>query len=319
LFITTSCEETPFPWQRTSTASTRLAEALGSLHALPSSDFYPFDTSTAWTNSLLRVCASWPDASAPPPALGALPSVPTLILSGAQDLRTPPSGAQAVAALIPGAQLLLVPYTGHSVLGSDFSGCADAAVVAFFAGTAIQQCTSTTNIFAPTPVAPRKLAYLHAPAGLHGKPGRTLTAVLDAILDLDRQVVSATLQAEQELPSGSSFGGLRGGSAKLTSSAAILRRFSFVSGVALSGSFPIKNHQLQPATIRISGASAARGTVRLSTNKRVTGTLGGKRFDVRLATVKLSRAGDASGGGEWPARIAFPLPGLVADRPAAPR
>jgi len=55
LFITTSCEETPFPWQRTATASTRLAEALGSLHALPSSNFYPFDTSTAWTNSLLRV------------------------------------------------------------------------------------------------------------------------------------------------------------------------------------------------------------------------------------------------------------------------
>jgi pimeloyl-ACP methyl ester carboxylesterase len=322
LFITTSCEETPFPWQRSSTASTRLAEALGSLHALPSSDFYPFDTSTAWTNSLLRVCASWPDASAPPPAPGALPSVPTLILSGAQDLRTPPSGAQAVAALIPGAQLLLVPYTGHSVLGSDFSGCAEVAVGAFFAGTAVHQCTSTTNIFAPTPVAPRKLAHVHAPAGLRGKPGRTLTAVLDAILDLDRQVVAATLEAEQELPSGSSFGGLRGGYAKLTSSAAILRGFSFVSGVALSGSFPVKNHQLQPATIRISGASAARGTVRLSTNKRVTGTLGGKRFDVRLATVKLSRAGGASGasgGGEWPARIAFPLPGLVADRPAGPR
>jgi pimeloyl-ACP methyl ester carboxylesterase len=319
LFIATSCEETPFPWQRSSTASNRLAEALGSLHALPSTAFYPFDAGTALANSLITVCASWPDASAPPPATGGLPGVPTLILSGAQDLRTPTSGAQAIAATIPGAQLLVVPYTGHSVLGSDFSGCAQAAVAAFFAGTAVQQCTSTTNVFSPTPIAPRKLAYVHPPTGLRGKPGRTLTAVLDAIVDLDRQVVAATLQAEQELPSGSSFGGLRGGYAKLTSSAAILRGFSFVSGVGLSGSFPVKNHELQPATIRISGASASHGTVRLSANKRVTGTLGGKRFDVRLATVKLSRAGGATSREEWPARVAFPLPGLVAHRPAGPR
>jgi len=92
-----------------------------------------------------------------------------------------------------------------------------------------------------------------------------------------------------------------------------------VSGVALSGSFPSRTTSCARDDSHL-GASAARGTVRLSTNKRVTGTLGGKRFDVRLATVKLSRAGGASGasGGEWPARIAFPLPGLVADRPAGP-
>lgn len=318
LFVATSCEETPFPWQRASTASTRLAEALGSLHALPSSDFYPFDASAALSNSLIPVCASWPDASAAPPASGALPSVPTLILSGAQDLRTPTSGAQAVAARIPGAQLLVVPYTGHSVLGSDFSGCAQAAVGAFFAGTAIQPCTSA-NIFAPTPIAPRKLAYVHAPSGLRGKPGRTLTAVLDAILDLDRQVVAATLQAQQELPSGSSFGGLRGGYAKLTPSAAILKGFSFVSGVGLSGTFPVRNHELQPATIRISGASASPGTVRLSANKRVTGTLGGKHFNVSLSTVKLSRTAAGGGASEWPSRaVAFPLPALV-EKPSTNR
>ena len=131
---------------------------------------------------------------------------------------------------------------------------------------------------------------MHSPPGLRGKPGRTLTAVLDAIVDLDRQVVAATLQAEQELPSGSSFGGLRGGYARLTSSAAILKGFSFVRGVTLSGAFPVKNHELQPATIRISGASASRGTVRLSANKRVSGTLGGRRFNVSLASVRLSSA-----------------------------
>ncbi len=316
LFIATSCEEMLFPWQRAAPAATRLAEAVGALHALPAGDFYPFDSATAYQSSLVPVCDAWPDASPAPPATSALPNVPTLILSGEQDLRTPTSGAKAVAALIPDAQLLTVPYTGHSVLGSDFSGCAASAVAAFFASTPVQPCTHGANIFAPTPVAPRRLAYLHAPPGLRGKPGRTLTAVLDAIVDLDRQVVAATLQAEQELPSGSSFGGLRGGYARITSTSATLKNFSFVRGVGLSGTFPVRNHELQPATIRISGASAARGSVRLSTDKRVTGTLGGTRFSVSLSRVKLSRVGEA--GGEWPARArSFRLPGLLGE-PSGP-
>jgi pimeloyl-ACP methyl ester carboxylesterase len=313
LFLTTSCEETLFPWQRAATQPTRMAEAIGSLHSLPATDFSPFDASTALENSLVSVCAFWPDAAPAPAAAVALPNVPTLILSGGQDTRTPTSGAKALAALIPDAQVLVVPYTGHSVLGSDFSGCAQAAVGAFFAGAPVQPCTSTTNVFAPTPVVPRKLAYVHAPSGFKGKPGRTLTAVLDAIVDLDRQVVAATLQAESELPNGSSFGGLRGGYARLTASAATLKGFSFVNGVTLSGTFPVRNHELQPATIRISGASAAHGTVRLSADKRVSGTLGGRRFNVSLAKVKLSRAG---GPGEWPTRpVQLPLPKLVDGRP----
>ncbi|HWG08785.1 MAG TPA: alpha/beta hydrolase [Solirubrobacteraceae bacterium] len=312
LFITTSCEETLFPWQRTATAQTKLAEALNALHALPSADFYPFDATTALQSSLVPVCNAWPDASPPPPPTGPLPSVPTLILSGEQDLRTPTADAKAVAALIPGAEVLTVPYTGHSVLGSDFSGCAQTAVGAFFANAPVKPCSVAPNPFAPTPVAPRKLAYVHPPPGLRGKPGRTLTAVLDAIVDLDRQVVAATLQAEQELPSGSSFGGLRGGYAKITSTAATLHNFSFVSGVKLSGTFPVRNHELQPATIRISGASAAPGSVRLSSNKRVTGMLGGTRFSVSLARIRLSRHGGASEP-EWPVRARFPLPGLVGE------
>jgi pimeloyl-ACP methyl ester carboxylesterase len=317
LFIATSCEETLFPWQRAANAGARAGEASAALKALPASDFYPFDAPAALVSSLVPVCASWPDASPAPPASTALPNVPTLILSGAQDLRTPTADAKALASLIPDAQLLVVPYTGHSVLGSDFSGCAEAAVGAFFAGTAVQPCAASTNVFAPTPVAPRKLGLVRAPQGLSGRPGRTLTAVLDAVVDLDRQVVAATLQAEQELPSGSSFGGLRGGYARITSTAATLHRFSFVGGVALSGTFPVRNHELQPATIRISGAAASSGSVRLSASKRVTGTLGGRRFSVSLARVKLSRAG---GTGEWPSqRLQLPLPGLVHEAARTPR
>jgi pimeloyl-ACP methyl ester carboxylesterase len=310
LYVTTTCEEMPFPWQRSAPAATRLAEATGALNALPSTDFYPFDAATALSNSLISACAGWPDASAVSLEPGVLPNVPTLILSGAQDLRTPTSNARQVAALIPDAQLLVVPYTGHSVIGSDFGNCASLAVSAFFAGASAQPCAPSANPFAPTPLTPTKLAYVHPVPGLSGKPSLTLTAVLDTIVDLNRQVVGATLQVDAQLPSGSSFGGLRGGYAKLSPSKLVLTRFTFIPGVELNGTFPVKNGQLQTSTLRITGSTASNGTVRVGSGKQVTGTLGGKRFNVNVAEVKLSRVGtggDASEA-EWSSTpLAFPL------------
>src|SRR5205807_5155249 len=89
LFTATSCEETPFPWQRSAPPARRAEEALAALRALPASAFYPFDPTTALHAGRIVECESWPDAAGPPPARGPLPSVPALILSGAQDLRTP--------------------------------------------------------------------------------------------------------------------------------------------------------------------------------------------------------------------------------------
>jgi pimeloyl-ACP methyl ester carboxylesterase len=309
LFATTTCEESPFPWQRAAGRQTRLNEALAYLHAQPSSDFYPFDPSTAYSNSLVPDCASWPDASPAPPAPGALPNVPTLIFSGEQDLRTPTAYALRVAAQIPDAQLLLVPFTGHSVLGSDLSDCSSLALKAFFSagagGGQIQQCAPTVNQFAPTPLTPTRLAYVHPPATLGGRPGRTLVAVLDTLVDLNRQVIAATLQADAELPSGSSFGGLRGGYARLTSSAATLHDFAFVPGVQLTASFPVKNRELQAANIRVSGKDAAVGVVRFgASSQRITGMLGGRHFEVSLAKVKLASVR----AGEWPSAAALNKP-----------
>jgi hypothetical protein len=251
-------------------------------------------------------CAGWPDASPQPPAAGALPDVPTLILSGEQDLRTPTADARSVAARIPDAQLLLVPFTGHSVIGSDLSDCASLAVSAFFArgvdGGEIHPCVPSANPFSPTPITPTSLSHVRAPSGLGGHAGRTLVAVLDTLVDLNRQVIAATLQADQKLPSGSSFGGLRGGYAKLSSSAAVLHDFSLVPGVQLSATFPVRDGELQSTDIRISGANASRGIVRFgSDTENITGKLGGKAFDVNLAKVKLARVGS----GEWPSQAAI--------------
>jgi pimeloyl-ACP methyl ester carboxylesterase len=78
--------------------------------------------------------------------------VPTLILSGAQDLRTPTSNARQVAALIPDAQLLVVPFTGHSVIGSDFSDCASLAV----SGVLRRGGRATVQPCAPSPTRSRR-------------------------------------------------------------------------------------------------------------------------------------------------------------------
>jgi pimeloyl-ACP methyl ester carboxylesterase len=310
LFVDTTCEETSLPWQRTAPPSTRLAEGLGALHALPAAAFYPFDASTAWADSMLPGCLRWPNVAPPPPPTGPLPSAPTLILSGAQDLRTPTSGAQSVAARIPGAQLVVVPFTGHSVLGTDFSDCAQSAVKSFFSSGTAQPCTATHNPFGPTPLTPRKLSLVNAVGGLRGREGSTLAVVLDTIVDLERQVIGATLQAEQELPSGSSFGGLRGGYARISSSSLSLHGLSFVNGVRLTGRFTVVRGHLKPASIRVEGSRAATGTVRIGTGKRVSGTLEGKHFDVSLAKVKLTSTGASVTDGV-PLSVRFPQPALA--------
>lgn len=316
LFVDTTCEESALPWQREAAPKTRLAEGLAALRALPASAFYPFDASTAWVDSVLPGCVQWPNAAPPPPPVGTLPSVPTLILSGAQDLRTPTAGAEAVQARIPGAQLVVVPYTGHSVLGTDFSGCAQTALKEFFSSETAQQCGATHNPFAPTPVTPSKLAAVKPVGGLSGTRGSTLAVVLDTILDLERQVVGATLQADQELPSGSSFGGLRGGYAQITSSALRLHRMSFVNGVQITGSFPVVGGHLRPADLRVEGSKAANGTVRVGASSNVSGVLAGRRFDVSLAKVKLARAGarPAATMGDLPLDLGFPRPRLARQR-----
>jgi pimeloyl-ACP methyl ester carboxylesterase len=297
LFVDTTCEEAPFPWQRAASTKTRLAEALAALRAQPISSFYPFTAGVEWQDNVLLGCAQWPNVAPAPPSPTPLPQVPTLILSGAQDLRTPTSGAEAVSARIPGAELIVVPFTGHSVLGTDFSGCAQKALAGFFStGTALP-CATVRNQFSPTPVTPTKLAYVKAIGGLVGKPGSTLAVVLDTILDLERQVIGATFEAEQELPSGSSFGGLRGGYARLTSSSLRLNRMSFVKGVQLTGTFPLKRGRLSSAELRVEGSQAARGTVRIGGSPQARGTLGGRRFDVSLAKVKLAGAGTGAGTG----------------------
>jgi len=314
LFIDTSCEETPFPWQRSAPEATRAVEAEAALNSLPGSDFYPFDPESGLLDMTIPLCVSWPDASAAPSPAGPLPNVPTLVLSGGQDLRTPTENARRVAALIPGTQIVTVPYTGHSVLGSDLSGCAQAALGAFFAGVAVKPCASVTNHFPAAPLAPRQLSTIAPTRGVAGAPSRTVTAALDTVLDLRRSIVELALNFGQ-LPVGARFGGLRGGTVAMTKAGVRLERLSYVPGVQLSGLIPtamlLKNRGAA-ANLSIAGSAAAGGRLRIAAGGRISGMLAGRSFRTSVAArVKVARAGQAAAD-EWRApTVAFPLPALA--------
>jgi hypothetical protein len=240
--------------------------------------------------------------------------VPTLILSGGQDLRTPTANARQVAALIPDAQLVRVPYTGHSVIGSDLSGCARAALLAFFAGAPVNQCPPPRNHFPPAPLAPTRLAALAPTPGVDAAQGRTVKAAVDTVLDVRRTIIELTLDFG-ELPLGVRFGGLRGGTVAMTGAGAKLVRLSYVPGVQLTGLIPrgvLLRNRGPAANLRVGGSAAAGGRLRIAAGGRLSGMLGGRGFRVNVsAEVKVARAGQARGEGAWPeGPVAFPHPAL---------
>ncbi|MHB1999060.1 MAG: alpha/beta fold hydrolase [Solirubrobacteraceae bacterium] len=293
LYYATSCEEQLFPWSRQSSPHRRLAEAEWRIAALPRSAFAPFARSDVLAPSDIRECASWPYSS-PAPTLNdePLPSVPTVILSGADDLRTPTSGARALAARIPGAHVVVVPNTGHSVLTTEPGGCALHAVRALFAKRTIRSCRRERPkaFMLPTPLAPRRLASLSPTRPYGGLPGRTLDAVGLTLADALRELVLGILEGRV---SGTGralqVGGLRSGWVRLASGGLTLRDYSYVPGVTVSGDLTA-----HAATLTVGGSAAAHGTLHTTRAHALVGSLGGTHVDLRSQQLGAALASAAS-------------------------
>jgi pimeloyl-ACP methyl ester carboxylesterase len=276
LYLATTCEELQFPWTRGGTATELAAQALAAFQALPSSTFAPFTAQTAYDESDAPYCAGWPfETASPESTSGTLPNVPTLIISGEEDMRTPTADAQQVASQIPDATLLTVPNTGHSVLGTEPTNCAQSAVDAFFSAKTIAQCTATRipADLRPTPVPPRSIAKLHLAPHTSGLPGKTVTAVTDT-LDQALEIGVDDFLAGSSVNATIRFGGLRAGWGSFSLHGLKLHEYSYVPGVEVSGSFATLKSTAFKLTVR--GRQAARGTLTFDTkHKTVTGTLGG--------------------------------------------
>jgi pimeloyl-ACP methyl ester carboxylesterase len=133
------CEESPMPWPRDTAPAQRQSLAERALSGYGASAFAPLDRATVLAASLIPMCKFWVAANPQPPsAPTALPPLPTLIVSGTDDLRTPIEDAEALAASSSSARLLKVPDRGHSVIGE--SGCARRALAHFLADEPISEC-----------------------------------------------------------------------------------------------------------------------------------------------------------------------------------
>jgi pimeloyl-ACP methyl ester carboxylesterase len=277
LYYATACEETAFPWSRSATPHERLATARARIRALRPGAIAPFTAANVLDLSDMPACAGWPfTAPANPAPNTPLPAVPTLILSGADDLRTPTSGAREVAAEIPGSHLLVVPNVGHSVLGNDPSGCSTAALLALFAGKPVKPCAQSEPepLFRATPLPPARLAAVPDASGNRGRAGRTLEAVALSLADLDRQFAYQALgRLEAGALTSLSVGGLHAGWAELSTGRVRLHGYEYVPGVRISG-------ELVSGKVRLTvdGATAAAGTITSGPSNTLTGVLEGTRL-----------------------------------------
>ena len=175
----TVCEDTPLPWPRGTPLDQRLAVARARALALPPAAFHPFDAQVAYADEI-DLCLRWPDSPRPPaPTGGAYPAVPTLLLQGEEDLRTPPETSARVAAEIPGAQRVTVPGVGHAIVGADLSGCGVRQLLRFVAARPVRaRCPRVPTEVPATAVPPTAFAQLAPARGLaaahrpHGRRDR---------------------------------------------------------------------------------------------------------------------------------------------------
>jgi pimeloyl-ACP methyl ester carboxylesterase len=275
LYYATTCEEQDFPFDRTASPGTRMAQASAAARALGASAFAPFTAANALALSDIPACAHWPYTTpAPAPDDAPLPDVPTLILSGEDDLRTPTANAREVASEIPDAHLLVVPGTGHSVLSTEPTACASDALQALFANKPVKACPAapTPARLRPPPLPPVRLSLVSPTHGYSGLPGRTLHAVALTLGDYIRQLVlRLTLDGSLEsliLPK-LRIGGLRAGWAELGEGAISLHGYSYVPGVTVSGTIKAGRADLQ-----VGGSSAAHGALQGEADESLAGTLG---------------------------------------------
>lgn len=278
LFAATVCEEQAEPWPRGAPLAGRAGQVRSAVRALASGTFAPFSEDAVLAFSVPWACRRWPEAPArSDPGRTALPAVPTLILNGTEDVRTPVEDARAVARRIPGARLVEVPRTGHATLGGDTGECAAQAVEAFARQRRPPRCADRAPDVPIRGPVPASLGQTRPFPGVSGRRGRTLLAAVATYVD--------TL--EHALFGPQRGGGLRGGSYRISESGIVaLRGVVLIPGVAVSGTIAPDG-----VSLRVGGASAARGTVRLRSDGAIVADLGGRRTVVPAGRASAAQQG----------------------------
>lgn len=234
--IATLCRDAAFPWTtETAPGAARLAAGRAALAATSDADRGGYSPDAVFDAGVAPSCAWWPSAPERP-AVGPLPAVPTLILSGREDARTPTETAARIAGRTPGAQLLVVPGAGHSLLAAE-RRCVQRALARFAAGGgALDSCPSARPPRAAR-LPPASARELGRTPRARARAVARLTTADAAVAVVRRLILSLDLEdllSDQPLPS-LRVAGLRSGYARMGRDAVLLRRYGYVPGTAVSG------------------------------------------------------------------------------------
>jgi pimeloyl-ACP methyl ester carboxylesterase len=241
LYLAVICHDYPELWDPATPVAARPAQVRARLAAYPAGTFAPF-SAAAWTGTDFEgalACLRWPSPARPdPPAPpgAAYPRVPTLILNGDLDNITPLSDATIVAHRFPESTLVDVENSGHVTALLDQNDCASVIYLHFLSTLAPgdTSCAARTPEVRVVPAFYRSVG--DVPPARAGRRDRS--AILDRrIASAAAQTVADALQRWWVNYDGSGVG-LRGGrwsysGGNLTTF--VLRRDSFVPGVAVSG------------------------------------------------------------------------------------
>jgi pimeloyl-ACP methyl ester carboxylesterase len=305
VYAATTCEESPLPWARATPPDPRERHRQAAARAatIPDADFEPFDRATSLASDTLKLCERWPHTPlASEFGPGLLPDVPVLLIDGEDDLRTPLENARRTAALFPRASLLAVPSTGHSALGSDFSGCAQRTFAHFFQQRPLAgRCPRTRRPFPPSPPPPRRLAGVAPLRGTSGLRGRALAAVKLTLRDVAEDSITELIFDPSD-PDIARGGGLRAGHYRIDGDNTLeLFGVAFVPGVTLTGRLEHFGERRQRGRLRVGGRGAPRGLLRVE-RLAVRGRLGGRRVRAQLNAPSAASA-LAAKRRVWPAQL----------------
>ena len=277
LYYATTCGDGPFPWDPNADVFARQAALNAAARALPAGATGLFGQ-WALSDTGPWACVFWPAPSGGAAfGPGPLPDVPVLVLSGDRDIRTPTSGAVAVAARFAHASVLVVPGAGHSVL--DRSACAADAVRVWLNGSTPPTLCTRIPLGVP-PLARWRRSVTTVPPAAHmsGLIGRTVAALLQTLHDAE----DAWLLGRQ---TSTTIDGLVSGRMVPDPTKILhLDAYSSVGGLALSGTIvlglastgqPVIPLTAASGSLNVSGSGAAHGALHAHGN-RLTGTLGGK-------------------------------------------
>jgi pimeloyl-ACP methyl ester carboxylesterase len=288
-FAAAMCEEVRFPWPRSMPPGERGAAAWAAAGLLGPGVLMPFDAATVSGSDLNRLCRRWIAAPEPPPPVGALPDVPTLIFAGGRDLRTPLENARLVASRLPGATMVVVPDAGHSVISS--ASCARRIYKRFLGDRRIgSRCPAGADLafgLPPSEPAPTSLRDLHPVRGVEGRVGRAVAAFEATLLDYSYQLFALRIVTPAQRRAlrgvGLAVPGLRGGRALFSvgpRGALRLQSFEYVPGVRVSGGVGFGRRSV--GRFRIHGPGTPDGRIFVDERGRVRGIVGGRRVRLRM-------------------------------------